>query len=179
MYKLHMLCPRNEHLDFFVRFKIPVIYIYIYIYNHLALSVFTHHQNWAVSLVIARGHFDLPRGFCGYVWVKILTFPQEFRLPCLWRVSIPYQQNSVSHALTSWLRLCDLAAFFWECPWPPAIYGNINICALVTYCCWNRWGIWSLENRSSHMWQTKMWWIIVGIQVHKADNHSTIFMLYD
>ena len=28
---------------------------------------------WAVSRVIAYGHFNLPRGLCGYVWVNMLT----------------------------------------------------------------------------------------------------------
>ena len=32
------------------------------------------HIKWAVSLVTAYGHFNLPQGgLCGYVWVNILT----------------------------------------------------------------------------------------------------------
>ena len=31
------------------------------------------HIKWAVSLVIAYGHFTIPQGLCGYVWVNILT----------------------------------------------------------------------------------------------------------
>ena len=32
------------------------------------------HKKWAVSLVIAYGHFNLPQGLVWYVWVNILTF---------------------------------------------------------------------------------------------------------
>ena len=33
------------------------------------------HIKWAVSLVICiYGHFNFPRGLCGYVWVNILIF---------------------------------------------------------------------------------------------------------
>ena len=46
------------------------------------------HMKWAVSLVIAYGHFNLPGGgggvLCGYVWVTILTLspPRELCTGC-------------------------------------------------------------------------------------------------
>ena len=35
---------------------------------HITRSDIRHHVKWAVSLVIAYGHFNLPRGF---VWVHV------------------------------------------------------------------------------------------------------------
>ena len=44
-------------------------------YDHIFLNLqitgtdIRPHIKWAVHLVIVCGHFNLPQGLCGYVWV--------------------------------------------------------------------------------------------------------------
>ena len=52
---------------------IPIrCYVWPY-FSKLANHQIRHRATHKVSLVIAYGHFNLPQGLCGYVWVNILT----------------------------------------------------------------------------------------------------------
>ena len=47
----------------------PILFFHL----QITKSDIRPHEKWAVSQVIADGHFNLLRGLCGYVWVNIIT----------------------------------------------------------------------------------------------------------
>ena len=50
-----------------------VMYDHTFLNWQITRSDIWPHIKWAVSLVIAYGHFNFPQGLCGHVWVNILT----------------------------------------------------------------------------------------------------------
>ena len=49
------------------------VWPYFFLNLEITGSDIRPHINWAVSLVIIYGRFNLPQGVCGYVCVNILT----------------------------------------------------------------------------------------------------------
>ena len=55
-------------------------HVYSFLRLQITRAVIRPQVKLAVNLVIEDGHFNLPQGLCGYVWVNTLTFvtPEGF-----------------------------------------------------------------------------------------------------